>query len=288
LVVAPSPEFDDRVAREARDGAEILRSADRGKLLFNPYAVSAIYYRESFLGDFPDTQSDAHPSRRIIAQLSRIMTPAIRSRFAAALCQMYAGDVAEFPDRFVRPVDGAPSSRRRRRTHQNALDIFADEGSAVRSATRGVVVLADRGWNESDPFSTSSPQGGNSVIVLDPLAAKFYRYCHLDDVQVVAGAIVGPGEALGTVGHSGWNASRPGHGRHLHLEVHSIRDGSIHPASQAELLKLLGGSEPARERTEPCGTDRSVVEEEDNYGQLRVAESAACAICITMPVNCCG
>lgn len=263
LVVTPSPEFDSRVAEETARALFILQNPESGALLASPYAVSAVYYREGFLSSFPDSKPDAHPARRVIAQLSRVLTPDLRMRIVRTLSGMYESDLEAIPDAFILPIAGETSARRRRRTHQNALDVFASEGSEVRSMTRGVVVLADRNWTEADPFSTSSAKCGNSVIVFDLQVMRFYRYCHLDDVYVVLGTFVAPGQAIGTVGHSGWNASRPGHGRHLHLEVSDVeRGGAIRPLRQDELLRMLRDAETIgpqlplfAEAEAPCSTE---------------------------------
>jgi murein DD-endopeptidase MepM/ murein hydrolase activator NlpD len=119
------------------------------------------------------------------------------------------------------------------------MDLFIREGSPVRSASAGVVLLAEEGWTEADPFSTSSHAGGNQVIVFDPVTDRFYRYCHLDSVEPVAGKVVEPGTLLGTVGHTGLNASRPRHGGHLHFEVNRWKDGEMRPFTAKELWELL-------------------------------------------------
>lgn len=85
----------------------------------------------------------------------------------------------------------------------------------------GIVVLAETGWQEEDEVSTSSTKGGNTVIVYNYLTKEFSRYAHLDEVSLEPGQLVMPGDKVGTVGHTGTNACKPGHGGHLHFEINA-------------------------------------------------------------------
>jgi murein DD-endopeptidase MepM/ murein hydrolase activator NlpD len=131
--------------------------------------------------------------------------------------------------------------RRRRQPHPNALDLFVPEGTPVHSTTNGLVMLAEGSWTEDDPFSTSSLRGGNSVIVFAPNENRFYRYCHLETVDVAAGSVVEAGQQIGSVGHSGCNASKKGHGRHLHFEVNEIDGRGVRALDKNQLQALLQG-----------------------------------------------
>ena len=91
-------------------------------------------------------------------------------------------------------------------------------------------------------MSTSSWKGGNTVVVYSPHEQCFYRYCHLETVECRAGQMVKSGEKIGTVGHTGLNASMPGHGRHLHLERNSFNNKLTQiVATRADNLKNLLG-----------------------------------------------
>jgi len=85
--------------------------------------------------------------------------------------------------------------------------------------SRGIVVLAENGWDMENEFSTSSMRGGNTVIVFSGEDKSFYRYAHLRETAVQTGTILPSGTRIGTVGDTGINASKPGHGGHLHLEI---------------------------------------------------------------------
>jgi murein DD-endopeptidase MepM/ murein hydrolase activator NlpD len=86
---------------------------------------------------------------------------------------------------------------------------------------------------------TSAIEESNSVIVFDPGADRFYRYCHLAAVNVSAGARVDAGQTIGRVGHTGVNASRRGHGRHLHFEINQYDGRTVHPLTYLQLRGLI-------------------------------------------------
>lgn len=229
--------------QEIRGAEDTLNNLDADRLFDSPYVASAIYYHAGFLSSYPAEKEDADPARRIIATVARQITPLMKAKYLAILHERYAAQVAQSSDsHFCLPVSWEPPSkrrRRRRRTHPRAIDLFTPEGSLVRAASRGVVILAESGWSADDPFSTSSRLGGNSLIVVDPTANRMYRYCHLDSVLVSAGEVVQAGQKIGTVGHSGINASRPRHGGHLHFEVNEYDDGAVRPLNNKQLQALL-------------------------------------------------
>lgn len=136
-------------------------------------------------------------------------------------------------DRWVPPEKALAAS------HRYALDVFftslsrkgRDEtGPTVRSMTSGIVVAASGDWNGGDKPSLYvsgglSPKAGNGVIVYDPAARRYYAYFHLSDVVVAAGQFVAAGQSLGRGGNTGVNARKPGHGGHLHVEIHDATEG---------------------------------------------------------------
>jgi murein DD-endopeptidase MepM/ murein hydrolase activator NlpD len=240
LRVAPSEAVEDRVRAEMRKADEILERMDEASLLESPYVVSALYYRDGFLNGYDKDRSDADPARRIISHIARQLTPERKREFVRLLHGRYDEREPKPRPAFVSPMPyKVPPKPRSRRIHANALDLFAPEGTAVVSASAGVVLLAEQGWTESDPFSTSSHAGGNSVIVFDPASDRFYRYCHFETVTVTAGQAVEPGDPVGTIGHSGLNASRPRHGGHVHFEVHRWRDDAMRPLENLEIWELF-------------------------------------------------
>jgi murein DD-endopeptidase MepM/ murein hydrolase activator NlpD len=128
------------------------------------------------------------------------------------------------PDKvLVMPVEGvSPAriadtwhSRRDRNRKHEGQDIFAPKGTAVRSATDGVVVRVgpDR-------------LGGNTVSVLGS-GARDYYYAHLDRYadRLHVGELVTAGEVIGYVGNTGNARGTP---PHLHFGVYTAV-GAINP-----------------------------------------------------------
>jgi murein DD-endopeptidase MepM/ murein hydrolase activator NlpD len=240
LKVAPSEAIEERVRDEMRKAEEILGRMDAASICESPYVISAFYYRDGFLNGYDAGRSDADPARRIISQIARQFTPERKREFVRLLHERFDEREPKPRPGFVSPMPyKVPPKPRSRRIHANALDLFAPEGTTVVSASAGVVLLAEQGWTESDPFSTSSHAGGNTAIVFDPAGDRFYRYCHFDTVAVTAGQAVEAGDPVGTIGHSGLNASRPRHGGHVHFEVHRWRDDAMRPLENLEIWELF-------------------------------------------------
>jgi len=237
LDVVPSAEVDARVADEVVKAARILEDLNTSNVLASPYLVSAFYYHDGFLNDFPADRTSAAPERRIIGQISNLLTPEAKVRFVRLLHEVWSRSEAPGPRRYTEPVAYRAVSGRR--SHRSAIDLFAPEGTPVIAVSRGVVVLADRDWSQENLFSTTSRKGGNAVIVFDPDRDRFYRYCHLNSVKASSGDLVAAGECLGEVGHSGLNASRAGHGRHLHFEINEYSGGQVRALSYQRLRAML-------------------------------------------------
>jgi murein DD-endopeptidase MepM/ murein hydrolase activator NlpD len=243
----PTPEIDAHVAYEVAKAKQILENLNTDNLLADPYVVSAIYYHDGFLRDFPVNQSDADPERQIIDQIGRLLSTESKARFLRLLEERWGRS---------NPVSGAPpvapvvysALGGGRHSHRYAIDLFVAEGSAVHSVTRGLVVLADRDWTPDDVFSTTSRKGGNSVIVFAADQERFYRYCHMATVEVTAGEPVAAGQIIGKVGHSGLNAAAPGHGRHLHFEVNEYHAGRVQALDYLRLRAMLRQLPPPAER----------------------------------------
>ncbi|MEM7382692.1 MAG: M23 family metallopeptidase [Bacteroidota bacterium] len=88
-------------------------------------------------------------------------------------------------------------------THKG-IDIFAKKGTAVISATHGVVVYTHEGG-----------KGGKSVMILGP-KWRFHYYAHLDNYSVTAFEPVRSGAPIGTVGNTGNAKATP---PHLHYTI---------------------------------------------------------------------
>lgn len=88
------------------------------------------------------------------------------------------------------------------RSHHSGVDLAAPEGSAIRSATDGVVIAA-----------TYDSMLGNYVEVAAQLGYS-YVYGHMSTILTHVGKRVATGSVLGLVGHTGYAT-----GPHLHFEV---------------------------------------------------------------------
>lgn len=243
VTVTPSEAIEQRVWSEIDRGEAILDHLTPENLLASPWLVSAIVYHDGFLSHFPRDKSTADPSRRIVAHLTTLVTPAVKQQYIGLLRDHYEGLPAA-DDALVQPVNGFIDVRHLRRNHRDAIDVFAPEGSAVHAAEGGVVVLADGGWAPGDPFAVSSLRGGNSVVIFDSARNRFFRYCHLDRVAVAPGDLVRAGWLIGTVGHTGANAEISGHGQHLHFEVNQYDGHDVRSLDSRQLLALLRTASP--------------------------------------------
>ena len=107
------------------------------------------------------------------------------------------------------------------------VDLQAAEGTPVYSVTRGRV-----------HFAGVSRLGGNSVIIYGFTSERtqlVVLYGHLETIGVMEGALVLPGEQIGTVGNTG-----PSTGPHLHLGTYLYdRDkGSKTPVDPLKHIQL--------------------------------------------------
>ncbi|MES2134974.1 MAG: M23 family metallopeptidase [Patescibacteria group bacterium] len=226
----PPTDPHERVLFEVARAERLLKASDPLEMLKSPYLVSALYYSDEFIAKIK-AEGAENSGQTIITTLASQITPLVRMRFITALEKKAKASGHSLYQPMVTPLDVAHLDYGKGENHPNALDIFASEGTKVRSVYPGIVILAEDGWNSKDSFSTSSFKGGNAVIVFSPYQNSFLRYCHLDTVSAHVGKFIDAGTIIGTVGNTGENASLPGHGKHLHLEenlVFSVR-GEMHP-----------------------------------------------------------
>ena len=136
--------------------------------------------------------------------------------YAMRLNAMPAPASLAMPVNGVRPrglADTWHAARGEGRRHEG-IDIFAKRGTAVRSATEGLVLRVG-----------SNRLGGQVVWVLGPGGQRHY-YAHLDRFSDVApGMRVEQGRVLGYVGNTGNAAGTP---PHLHYGVYG-KAGAVNP-----------------------------------------------------------
>jgi murein DD-endopeptidase MepM/ murein hydrolase activator NlpD len=255
VAVTPGRDIETQIVAESARAENILNELRPDNVLDSPYLVSAIYYHDGIFDRFTLDRAEADPADRVVAHITRLLTPERKHAYVDLLRALARSQMAPSPPHFVLPVTWSEAQAKRGRwrwglqNHKNAIDLFVKEGSPVYAAAGGLVVLPEGNWSADQPFSTSSLRGGNAVIVFDPSENRFYRYCHLERVMVGPGAFVEAGRQIGIVGHTGFNASRPGHGGHLHFEINQYEGGAVAALTDKELRAWLS----ARSTRGPLG-----------------------------------
>jgi hypothetical protein len=159
--------------------------------------------------------------------------------------------------RYAQPVAhgkySLPTKQSLKYSHPDALDIFYTQvrnkdkneiGPEVISISQGIVISALGDWKGGDTPASYvsgglSPRAGNGVVIFSPLEQRYYCYFHLHDVSVVKGQFVEAGQKLGRGGNSGINAKKPGHGGHLHLEIHETSSGQWSSTKLYDFIRTL-------------------------------------------------
>ncbi len=240
IKVVPSAAIETRISAEVAKADRILRGLTPCNFLESPYLASAIYYHDGLFDAFDENKPTADPADRVVAHIARRLAPATKRAYVALLADACASCYSELDmDRFVVPVPYETPLGSGRGVHPSAIDLFVPEATPVRSASRGLVILAESGWQSGDWFSTSTVRGGNTVIIFNPDTNQFFRYAHLERAQTAAGSFVEAGDCLGFTGHTGFNANRKGHGRHLHFEINAFHGGVTTATPHDDLQALL-------------------------------------------------
>ena len=120
------------------------------------------------------------------------------------------------------------------------IDIFGQRGTAVVTASRGVVIY--RGQRRL---------GGNVVYILGP-KWRLHYYAHLDSISVQFGETVHTGNTIGTVGNSG-NAA--GKAPHLHYAIQSLVPSLSHYGEGTQGWKRMFYLSPGEELLRTSSTD---------------------------------
>ena len=216
-VLTPDELIKDQISKIK----EIIESRRYKEILSNHYLAYSIYYSESFLRKISDPSKQETASEKIIGSIAPFITPEFREQAILFLAEETKKGEALGGNK-ISTYQVLPLKNYNLGTgfnHLDAIDLFGEELSPVHSMSDGLVIIADNGWNADDELSTSSEEGGNTVVIFNYLTGEFYRYAHLHEVMVMPGDLVTAGQSLGTLGHTGGNASKPGHGKHLHLEI---------------------------------------------------------------------
>ncbi|MCP9766914.1 M23 family metallopeptidase [Lacihabitans sp. LS3-19] len=94
----------------------------------------------------------------------------------------------------------------------DCIDNRKNEYVDVVSVSHGIVLAVEKDWTDSSDY-----RGGNYVWVYDFERGGLWYYAHERKVVVVPGQIVQPGNKLGEVGRTGFNALNKRSDTHLHL-----------------------------------------------------------------------
>jgi murein DD-endopeptidase MepM/ murein hydrolase activator NlpD len=207
-------------------------------VLSNRYLASALYYSERFLSRVAQPMYQVDTPSTIIGRISTNLSTRFRQGAFAFL------STAVDRELLISSTLRLPLQRfsfGHGQNHADAVDLFAREGSQVSAHADGIVLLADCHWQADDSQSAASLRGGNTVITYNPLRGELCRYAHLRTVATRVGQLVLSGERIGTVGNSGTNAVRPGHGGHLHFEInqHNQQLHTNRSVSSAEIQQRL-------------------------------------------------
>jgi hypothetical protein len=119
---------------------------------------------------------------------------------------------------------------------QACIDDKTHKPVNILSVSFGIVVGKNTGWAPDNPI-----RGGNYVWVYDMASDGLFYYAHMKDVAVELGALVKPGDILGTVGRTGLNAYPKRSPTHLHIMYCKYgKDGVPVPQDISSKLKKAG------------------------------------------------
>lgn len=208
---------------------EIIKEAKYQEVINNPYLLSSLYYSQKFLKHISNEANQKNMATKIIGPIVEDLNPEFKlgvidhfKKLSQELEQEKGVEMSELEVMPLKSIDYGHGIG-----HNDAIDLYIEEGSSISAMSDGLVVLAETGWSSDNEAGTSSYLGGNTIITYNYKTNEFMRYAHLEEVNVKPGEMIKAGDDLGKVGHTGMNACKPGHGGHLHLEINQVNeDGS--------------------------------------------------------------
>ena len=234
------------VKDEAKECRKIIEQGEYEKILEHPYLVSALYYSKQAIEKMlPPYKS---PNEEIIANIYPAITRQFRENYIKYLKKSIAEKSTKTQIKKLKTRSKLLKilgfGKNLEKNHKDAIDLFIKEGSPIHTMSGGLVVLAENGWDKNNNSSTSSNKGGNTVIIFNPEDESFYRYAHMRETKTKTNLIIESGKEIGTVGDTGENASKKGHGGHLHFEINKYdrESGTMIPLDVFELKRKIQAS----------------------------------------------
>lgn len=201
-------------------GEEALRSRDPEKFLESPYLTSLLCYSSRYIEQLARLRDTRTSNEKILQRLARDVSTRTKTEFFYYHIGQIQKNIPERElSRWSKPL--ISFSYGKGYNHPNALDLFTTEESPVFSVLAGKVLLAENNWEPTDMLSSSSYKGGNTVVTLSP-QGLITRSAHLSSTSVKTGQYIPSAFRIGEVGHTGQNASKKGHGNHLHIEIKEV------------------------------------------------------------------
>ena len=111
------------------------------------------------------------------------------------------------------------NQRGRTTSPQCNIDDNTQKPVNVLSVTGGIVVAAEKSWDES-----SALRGGIYVWIYDPGTKGMFYYAHNSELLVEVGQVVTPGEVIAHVGRTGLNAYKQRSPTHLHITYLKVKE----------------------------------------------------------------
>jgi hypothetical protein len=205
---------------------DIINGEKYEEVINNPYLLSSLYYSQKFLKNISNEVNQRNMATKIIGPIVEDLSPEFKlgviEHFKNLSQELEIEKGVELSKLEVTPLESLDFGHGI--GHNDAIDLYIEEGSDISAMQDGLVVLAETGWDPENEASTSSYLGGNTVITYNYKTNEFVRYAHLDEVNVKPGDLIQADYKIGTVGKSGMNAYKPGHGGHLHLEINKVNE----------------------------------------------------------------
>ena len=118
--------------------------------------------------------------------------------------------------------------------NQDSLDDKTKRNVKLLAMSDMLVLSLNNGWKKG-----SKMRGGNYIWLINPREKKLFYYAHMKDIFVKPGEFVRKGDALGTVGRTGYLADKKTSPTHVHLMVLEYDQGILKPFDYLPLLPKL-------------------------------------------------